>query len=162
MQDEGQYLNRKDGCLASIQFEAWCDVDLYCWHWNVGRAGTNNGINVLMSSRLLKDIFNGRFKFRLPQTYRIIPEGEETSLVYLLAGSIYQNFPLFFETNKKYGRRSGKEIQSVAESCMRGCRAIVRCVEEKDSNIAKGDDDVGTRRLYMRSAGMNHSTQFNC
>lgn len=30
MKDKGKYLNNKDGRLAPIQCEAWCDAVLYC------------------------------------------------------------------------------------------------------------------------------------
>lgn len=46
-----------------------------------------------MRSRLLKDIFPGRFNFSPRQTYRIIPEGVERRLEYLLTDSIYPYWP---------------------------------------------------------------------
>lgn len=66
-QDKGQYLNMKESKLESIKCEAWCDVDLYCWHRNVSCPGINNDIKVLMRSIVLKDLISGRFSFRLPR-----------------------------------------------------------------------------------------------
>lgn len=95
-QDKGQYLNTKESTkLASIQCEAWCDADLYCWHLNVGRPGTNNDINVLTRSRLLKDIMSGRFQMRLDTAFKIIPGGQERRLLYFLVDSIYPDWPIF-------------------------------------------------------------------
>lgn len=112
-QDKGQYLNIKGGRLASIQCEAWCDEDLHFWHWNVGRVGTNNYINVLIRSRLLKDIFSGLLQLRFREVYRVLLEGTVRNLSYLLADSIYPDWALFskpinhtdVEEEKKFSRR---------------------------------------------------------
>lgn len=92
--DKGQYLNTKESTkLATISCEAWCDNDLYCWHWYPGRAGTNNDLTVLYSSPLFRDIMNGYFKMESQPTYKITSKGEERSMFYLLVDGIYPSWP---------------------------------------------------------------------
>lgn len=100
-QDKGQYLNTKESKLASIQCEAWCDADLYCWHWNVGWSGTNNDLNVIMRSRLLKGIMYGRLTFRLPRSYCVMPNGKERTMPYLLGDRIYPDWPIIIKSIKE-------------------------------------------------------------
>lgn len=45
-QDKGQYLKTKKlQMLVCIQCEGCGDADVYCWHWDVGRPGSNKEIN---------------------------------------------------------------------------------------------------------------------
>lgn len=53
---KGQYHNPKEGKLATIPAEAWCDRWLYVWNWYGDRTGTNNDINVLMTFPLIQGI----------------------------------------------------------------------------------------------------------
>lgn len=39
---KGQYHFKKEGHLASIDVEAWCDHDLYIWHWFSVCCGKND------------------------------------------------------------------------------------------------------------------------
>lgn len=39
---KGHFSWSKEGHLATIQVEAWCDHDFYIWDWFSGRCGTNN------------------------------------------------------------------------------------------------------------------------
>lgn len=45
--EKGQYRNRKESKLAMIVAEGWCDHKIFVWNLFVGRAGTNNDLNVL-------------------------------------------------------------------------------------------------------------------
>ena len=93
--EKGQHLNKKDGKLASIQCEAWCDHDLYCWSWNSGRVGTNNDITVLYRSPMFMDILNGTFKLRKRNGYKILRDGVRRILYYFLVDGIYPDWPIF-------------------------------------------------------------------
>ena len=92
---KGQYHNTKEGKLATIQVEAWCDRDLYVWHWFPGRCGTNNDKTMLAASPLFIDILNGTYKFRLFAPYRIFGSTSPRELPYFFADGIYPNWPLF-------------------------------------------------------------------
>lgn len=91
--DKGQYKNSKESKLATIVCEAWCDSQLYCWHWFPGRAGTNNDITVLYSSALFRDIMNKYFIIESTDSYKILPAGIDRKLYYILVGGIYPDWP---------------------------------------------------------------------
>ena len=96
IQLKGQHLNHYESHkMACVQAEAWADEDLYCWHWNCGRPGTNNDINVLMRSRLFKDMISERFIFRGTMDYNILPTGRVWTRMYLLSDGIYPNWGMF-------------------------------------------------------------------
>lgn len=95
---KGQYHNPKDGKLATISCEALCDSDLYCWHWFVGRCGTNNDITVADNSPLFIDIFNGSRKMKFEEGYTI--NGVKRYwLLYVLADGIYPDWCIFAKPN---------------------------------------------------------------
>ena len=132
VQDKGQYLNSKEsGKLASIQCEAWCDADLYCWHWNVGRPGTNNDINVLLRSRLIKDIFSGRFNFKFPNPYRIIPSGQDRRQAYLLCDSIYPEWPLFSKPIQNTNVRKERKYSRIQEAARKDVERLFGVVQSR-------------------------------
>ena len=66
---KGLYRNPKDGRVATITAEAWCDSNLYCWHWFVGRCETNNDITDMANSPLLIDLLNKERHVRLDNGY---------------------------------------------------------------------------------------------
>lgn len=92
---KGQYHNSKDGKLATISVEAWSDGDLYIWHWNAGRCGTNNDITMVEVSPLFQDILGCQYKFRLSRKYKIVDGGRERDMPYYLVDGIYPDWPLF-------------------------------------------------------------------
>ena len=96
VQDKGQNLNPKGHSrLATIQCEAWCDYDLYFWHWYSGRSGTNNDLNVLARSPLFRDVISNYYKMERRTEYQIIPNGRRRRRCYLLADGIYPDYPIF-------------------------------------------------------------------
>ena len=95
VQDKGQYLNTNDSKLATIQCEAWCDHDLYCWHWHPGRVGTNNDITVLYRSPLFRKILHGDFKMKSETSYEIGCDGDTRMMYYFLVDGIYPGWPIF-------------------------------------------------------------------
>lgn len=92
---KGQYHSLKDGHLATIQVEAWCDHDLYIWHWFAGRCGTNNDKTMVAMSPLFREILTGNYDFKLPTPYTIRPGATTRQLPYFLADGIYPNWPIF-------------------------------------------------------------------
>jgi hypothetical protein len=88
---KGQYFNPKDGKLAVISIEAWCDRDLYVWHWFAGRSGTNNDLTVASASPLFNDILGGIWVPDFP--YKV--EGEARTIPYFLADGIYPSWNIF-------------------------------------------------------------------
>lgn len=77
VKDKGQYLNTKELTkLTYIQCEAWCDADLYCWHWNVGGQTTKNDIYLLTGSRLFNKILYRLFPFRVQDVYKFVQDGQ--------------------------------------------------------------------------------------
>ncbi len=94
--EKGQLLNTKESSkLATVVCEAWCDHDLYCWHWFPGRAGTNNDLTVLYSSPLFQDIFNGLFNISKSDGYTIPPSTAKRIMNYFLVDGIYPDWPIF-------------------------------------------------------------------
>ena len=79
---EGQYHNPRAGILGSIQVEAACDMDLYCWHVHCGPPGTKNDIPVMESSPLILSIRNGQRNMKLENVYRINGRVENRHLHY--------------------------------------------------------------------------------
>ncbi len=92
---KGQFLNSRVSKMATIQCEAWCDKDLYCWSWFSGRPGTNNDLNVLSRSPLFNDIFNDWYKPELSQPYRFLGSNDQRKNGYFLVDSIYPRWPYF-------------------------------------------------------------------
>ncbi len=92
---KGQFLNSKVSKLATIQCEAWCDKDLYCWSWFSGRPGTNNDLNVLSRSPLFNDIFNDWYKPLLSEPFRLRGSNQLRKKGYFLVDSIYPPWPYF-------------------------------------------------------------------
>lgn len=95
LQEKGQYHNKKEGKMATIVAEGWCDRKLYLWSWFAGRAGTNNDLNVLAVSPLVQDIVRGKFKFSLTDEYSLIGGGVPRKRLYFLGDGIYPSWPLF-------------------------------------------------------------------
>jgi Plant transposon protein len=88
---KGQFKNPKDGKLAVISIEAWCDRDLYCWHWISGRAGTNNDITDASSFPLFNDILEGEWD----PSFEYELEGEKRQVPYFLVDGIYPRWTIF-------------------------------------------------------------------
>jgi Plant transposon protein len=88
---KGQYYNPKDSKLAVISVEAWCDRDLYVWHWFAGRCGTNNDLTVAGASPLFNDLRGEKwcpdFKYSICGEKRYIP--------YWLGDGIYPRWGIF-------------------------------------------------------------------
>lgn len=106
---KGQYLNSKESSkIAVLQCEPWCDHELYCWHWYCCRPGTNNDINVLRRSPLFLAILAGRFKFQLPNDYRVVGGWVIRRIMYLLADEIFPPWPIFAKPNKESTDRDVK------------------------------------------------------
>ena len=94
LEKKGQHHNPKDGKLATIKVEGWCDMDLYMWHWFVGRPGTTNDKTMMRFSPLFIYIFNHTYDMNLPVPYRIHDNAVLRTLAYLLADGIYPRFPI--------------------------------------------------------------------
>ena len=55
---KGSYTGKEDG--ATLVLEAVCDRKLRVYHYNFGRPGANNDLNILAKSTLLDDILSGK------------------------------------------------------------------------------------------------------
>ena len=95
MEEKGQLHNPKDGKLATLKVEAWCDSDLYVWHWFAGRAGTTNDKTMVSISPLFQDILTGKYPFQLKQPYKVLSNSISRYVPYFLADGIYPQWPLF-------------------------------------------------------------------
>lgn len=94
-EDKGQYMNTNDSKMATVQCEAWCDHDLYCWHWHPGRVGTNNDITVLYRSPLFRKILRGEFNLELETSFKLGETGRMRKMGYFLVDGIYPSWPIF-------------------------------------------------------------------
>lgn len=92
---KGQFHNSKEGKLATIVVEAWCDTQLYVWHWYAGRAGTNNDKTLVTYSPLFTDILAGRYKLDLGEDYKVCRNRMLRRLCYFLVDGIYFPWPIF-------------------------------------------------------------------
>ena len=95
LEEKGQYHNPKDSKLAIIKVEAWCDADLFIWHWHCGHAGTSNDKTMVNFSPLFQSILNGQYSIELPRAYCVTPDSPVRSLAYFLADGIYPRWPIF-------------------------------------------------------------------
>lgn len=146
IEEKGQYHNPKDSKLAVVKVKAWCDDDLYIWHWFAGRPGTTNDKTMLAFSPLFQSVFNGTYSFYLSRAYRVLPNGMERLLAYLLADGIYPRWPIFMlpihetedrkellYTRKQEGRR--KDI----ERAFGALQARFKVLRYEDHRWYKGD-----------------------
>lgn len=121
---KGQFHNPKDGKLAAISVEAWCDRDLYVWHWFAGRCATNNDLTMIESSPLFNDIFTSSFSFNLFSPYQVGSSNEERVLPYFLADGIYPDWPLFAKAISNPTNKAEKLYTNVQEALRKD---IERC-----------------------------------
>ena len=89
----GQYLD-KDGNI-SIILEAIVDQSLWIWHVFFGTAGSNNDLNVLQRSLLVKEIL-----FREYDDISFDVNYRRYSKYYLLADGIYPKWSIFVQSIK--------------------------------------------------------------
>lgn len=73
-----QYHNPKDGKITSISAEAWCDRNLYIWHWHVGRIGTNNDSDLLMNLPMTQELLSGKYSLSYGTTFQPVQEYSAT------------------------------------------------------------------------------------
>lgn len=123
-QEKVQYTNIKERRSLPIQCEFWCETDLYCSNWNVGRAGTNYDINVLIRSRLFNDIFP--LVVRSLDSERCIvcyPRGRRENLpiywhILFTLNGCYFSKPLKY-INFKEGKKSSRRQEDAREDVER-------------------------------------------
>lgn len=92
---KGQFHNSENGNLATIPVEAWCDRDLFVWHWYAGRSSSLGEGSIVDRSPLFNDIMVGHFDLRFPEPFRI--DGSDTfrNIPYFLVDSAYPEWPIF-------------------------------------------------------------------
>lgn len=92
---KGQYHNPREGKLGTIPAEAWCDVDLYTWHWYVPRTGAKNNINVMSNSPLMHDILSSVYGLSTGVGFKIVDNGLVRDNLYFLTDGIYPAWVIF-------------------------------------------------------------------
>lgn len=92
---KGQFHNSNDGKLATMSVEAWCDSDLYVYHWFAGRCGTNNDKTMVNFSPLFTDILSGSYSLRMDQPFRISAKGARRHDGYFIVDGIYPPWMIF-------------------------------------------------------------------
>jgi hypothetical protein len=91
---KGQLQNPNNLKLATISCEAVADLNIYCNHWFVGRAGTKNDLTVIDNSPLFFDILSDCRRIRLPHSFEI--DGITRNwLMYYLYDGIYPLYAIF-------------------------------------------------------------------
>lgn len=144
--EKGQYHNPKEGKLATIVVEAWCDRSLYIWSWFAGRAGTNNDLNVLAVSPLMSEILRGDFAFEVEEPYKISENGSVRKQLYFLGDGIYPNWPLFAkpihqpttDQEQVYTKRQ-EAIRKDIERCFGVIQARFEVLRRENRRWVKGD-----------------------
>lgn len=143
---KGTVPQSQGGKLATIVVEAWCDRTLYIWSWFAGRAGTNNDLNVLAVSPLMRKILRGEFLFQLKDSYKITADGSERRQLYFLGDGIYPNWPLFAkpihhpmnEREKVYTKRQ-EAIRKDIERCFGVLQSRFEVLRRENRRWTKGD-----------------------
>lgn len=110
--------------MATIVVEEWCNRSLYLWSSFSGSPGTNNDLNVLAGSPLIKSILRGDFKFEVGKQFQFTENGPTRNKLYFLGGGIYPNWPLFAkpiheptnDSEKMYTNRE-ESIKKEKEKC---------------------------------------------
>lgn len=92
---KGQYHYPREGKLATIPAEAWCDCNTYIWHWYIGRTGTKNDINVMINSSLMQGILSGVYWLSTGMEYKIVDNSLVRVNLYFLADGIYPEWVIF-------------------------------------------------------------------
>lgn len=84
-----QFHNTKDGTYATLGVYAWCDSDLYFYHWYVGRCGTNNDNTMVNFCPLFSDKLCEKYSLRLPDAYWIGSKDATRHDGYFIVDGIY-------------------------------------------------------------------------
>ena len=156
LQEKGQYHNPKDSKLAVIKIEAWCDMDLYIWHWFPGRPGTTNDKTMVSFSPLFIEIFNRTYELHLPTPYRLNANSVERSIAYFLGDGIYPRYPIFVlpiheteeEGKKRYSKRQEGRRKDI-ERAFGVIKARFRILRNEDFRWYKGDILICSRTCVI-------------
>lgn len=108
---KGKYENVKDGKMAKITVQAWCDWELYIWHWFAGRPSTNNDLTLVSASPLINEILLEKFPFNFSTPYEYISDSRGTLLFgrwYLLPVA-YFYWSIHHPTNEEASRFTKKQ-----------------------------------------------------
>lgn len=111
--------NPKEGKLATILVEALCERNLYICSWFSCRAGTNNDLNVLSMSPLMRGILRDDYRFYFDDTFKNAAHGPERKKSYSLGNCIYPNWPLFANYIHHQTSEAGKTYTKRQEASMK-------------------------------------------
>ena len=113
---KGQYHNTKESHIATIAVEAWCDRDLYIWHWFARRCGTNNDKTLLDVSPLFVAILNGTYDIKLPTDFKMHPDGQTRTVGYFLVDGIYPPWTIFARPIHDPANKMGRKYTEAQEA----------------------------------------------
>lgn len=106
--EKRQYHNPKTSKL--------CDHYLYSWHWFAGWTWTNNEMNIIMRSRLMRDIIDGTFHYWPEAGLKLLRNGKFGTSSYFLVDGIYPKWLLFAEPIHQSATEGEKKYSAIQES----------------------------------------------
>lgn len=135
--------------------EAWCNRNLYIWSWFAGRAKTNNDLNVLAVSPLMRGIIRRYFRLMLDDSYKITDQGPERKQLYFMGNGIYQNWPLLAkpihhptnEAANTYKKRQ-EAIHKDISLCFGVMQSTFEVLRRENRLWRKRDHSMDTRSMF--------------
>lgn len=132
----GQFHNMKEGKLATVIAEAWCNRDFYIWHWFTGCAGTNNYKTVMraqpavdLASPLFTDRLIGSFDTHLDEKYKVNEGGTRGTwhifywTAFIKTGPFSSSPYIIRQMKGRLSTRSGRRL---SENIPRGALAFAK------------------------------------
>lgn len=95
IEEKEQFHDLKDSKFASTKTEAWCEKELYTWHWIPVQAGTSNEKTMVAFSAFFQNIFSCKYLLKLQTPYKVFPKSPTRTLPFFLRDGIYRWRPIF-------------------------------------------------------------------
>ena len=128
---------QREGEELSVVIDAVCEYDLIFTHIFFQKAGSNNDINIVNDSPLLRDILKGAFRPRV--TWR--------GFWYLLGDEIYPTWRWIVKTSSSPVTRGERAFST--RGCQKGYRAGDFGVVQSDSFVRKSLRTRGLSIMLM-------------
>lgn len=124
---QGQFSGAKEA--PTIVLEAFADYNLWIWHASFGWAGTNNDINILDRSPLLKSFLDGSFNKDVDFGFKI--NNQPFDKVWLMVDGIYPNLSRFVKTLQEPGNLKAKKYSSWQEASRKDVERAFGVIQRK-------------------------------
>lgn len=103
----------KESHTWCMEYEAWCDLEDYCWSWNTERLDNVGREEERETTPLIKELFDGSFNLINVMGYKIPPSSIVRSMMYFVADGEFPAWPIFIPYENVANRRDiGLESRS--------------------------------------------------